>query len=102
MVGHETSPPTLAAPTAVHAGLSRISKDATCLADKDEDGSGNDRPTVVVREIARTPSPTPTEARVLAEKARLCDWKKIFNWRRYTSPRGACAYSASHHEDIPS
>ncbi|KAI0711794.1 hypothetical protein C8T65DRAFT_829389 [Cerioporus squamosus] len=47
---------------------------------------------VSVREIMRTPSPTPTEARVLSEKTRTCDLKKLaqlLHWRRFTTRRGA-------------
>ncbi|RDX41831.1 hypothetical protein OH76DRAFT_178073 [Lentinus brumalis] len=47
---------------------------------------------VSVREIMRTPSPTPTEARVLSEKTRMCDLKRmaqLLHWRRFTTKRGA-------------
>ncbi|RPD69736.1 hypothetical protein L226DRAFT_471368 [Lentinus tigrinus ALCF2SS1-7] len=45
---------------------------------------------VSVREIMRTPSPTPTEARVLSEKTRTFDWKRLrqlLHWRRFTTKR---------------
>lgn len=50
---------------------------------------------VSVREIMRTPSPTPTEARVLSEKTRMCDLKRmaqLLHWRRFTTKRGACEW----------
>ena len=48
---------------------------------------------VSVREVMRTPSPTPTEARALSEKTRTCNPKKLpqlLHWRRFTTKRGAC------------
>ncbi|KAI0688693.1 hypothetical protein C8T65DRAFT_746476 [Cerioporus squamosus] len=47
---------------------------------------------VSVREIMRTPSPTPTEARALSEKTRTCDVKRLaqlLHWRQFTTRRGA-------------
>ncbi|KAI0706579.1 hypothetical protein C8Q76DRAFT_630288 [Earliella scabrosa] len=34
----------------------------------------------------RTPSPTPSEARVLSEKTRICDWKLIYARMRHPRP----------------
>ena len=97
-IAPDTPPPPFAAPTAVHPQPSI--KHATFPSDKvdegDADADGDGPTAVTVREIARTPSPTPTEARVLSEKARVCDWKKIFNWRRYANPRGVSEYHPSH------
>ncbi|KAI0833888.1 hypothetical protein BC628DRAFT_1292133, partial [Trametes gibbosa] len=47
------------------------------------------------REALRTPSPTPEEARVLAEKTRMCgDWRRWIDWRRYMTPRGLWTIAA--------
>ncbi|KAI0327058.1 hypothetical protein GY45DRAFT_1226211, partial [Cubamyces sp. BRFM 1775] len=46
---------------------------------------------VGVREVRtpRTPSPTPSEARVLNNKTRICgDWRRLLDWKRYATRRG--------------
>ncbi|KAI0706578.1 hypothetical protein C8Q76DRAFT_750031 [Earliella scabrosa] len=41
---------------------------------------------VELREVMRTPSPTPTETRVLLQKSRTCDWKALYARIRHPQP----------------
>lgn len=48
---------------------------------------------VDVRAVLRTPSPTPSEAQVLASKTTLFgDWRRRLDWRQYANRRGISAY----------
>ena len=76
----QDTPPPFAAPTPVRAGSPKMSSESI------KDAAAG----VAVREISRTPSPTPSEAVVLKEKVRICNWQAIFHWRRYANKRGIC------------
>ena len=78
----QDNPPSFASPIPVRVGSLKMSNESI----------KNATTGVAVREILRTPSPTPSEAIVLRDKARVCNWKAIFNWRRYANKRGVCAY----------
>ncbi|OJT05830.1 Golgi apparatus membrane protein TVP38 [Trametes pubescens] len=50
---------------------------------------------VDVRAVLRTPSPTPSEAQVLASKTTLLgDWRRHLDWRRYANRRGMTTIAA--------
>lgn len=49
--------------------------------DSDKDGAE-----VIERDVMRTPSPTPSEDRVLSEKTRICDWKRTYQLLRHPRP----------------
>ena len=55
---------------------------------------------VAVREIARTPSPTPSEAHVLSEKSRVCDWRVLVYPRLLFTLRGLSASSFSASREV--
>lgn len=60
-----------------------------------DEADTEDEAAVELRAVTRTPSPTPTEARVLSEKSRMCDWKghyaRIRNPRPHLTKRNLCA-----------
>ena len=63
------------------------------------DADKEDAVGVELREVMRTPSPTPTETRVLLQKSRTCDWKALYarirHPRPYLTTRNICASSCS-------
>ena len=89
--GNEDPSPALAMPVPVRTGSLQSRLDGN----EDGDGDGDDKSAVVVREISRTPSPTPSEARMLSEPARLIDWRRTWralHWRKFADKRRLCVY----------
>ncbi|KAI0750318.1 hypothetical protein C8Q80DRAFT_1100578 [Daedaleopsis nitida] len=50
------------------------------------DAGDKDGVEVIERDLMRTPSPTPSEGRLLSEKTRICDWKQTYQLLRNPRP----------------
>ena len=94
-IAPDTPPPPFAAPTAVHAqpSIKHTIFPSDKIGEGDADADGDGPTAVVVREIARTPSPTPSEKYVLTHKSCSCNLKQHFTREKLRDRRHLCTFT---------